>query len=116
MNISGSCCYIKWQRIPLNVNQIGLLIQLSLESVSQSFFISPFFYDLLNPQTNFTIKKVTVSSLSKGIPVSFQPFLAFDKNCITIMKHYSYKSIKKQTNKQTHSFCFLTKLSQLPPI
>lgn len=53
---------------------------------------------------------MNVTSLSRGVPVSSQPFLALDRNLIAIMKHYSYSSVKK------HWFCFWTKLWQLPPI
>jgi len=35
---------------------------------------------------------VNVTSLSRGVPVSSQPFLTLDRNLIAIMKHYSYSS------------------------
>lgn len=53
---------------------------------------------------------MNVTSLSRGVPVSSQSFSALDRNLIAIMKYYSYSTVKK------HSFCFWTKLWQLPPI
>lgn len=53
---------------------------------------------------------MNVTSLSRGVPVSSQPFSALDRNLIAIMKHCSYSSVKN------HCFYFWTKLWQLPPI
>lgn len=37
---------------------------------------------------------MNVTSLSRGVPVSSQPFLVLDRNLIVIMKHYSHSSVK----------------------
>lgn len=48
---------------------------------------------------------MNVTSLSRRVPVSSQPFLALDRNLIAIMKHYSCSTVKN------HRFCFRAKLT-----